>query len=235
MLNLPPLQWHGHMPEDRLPDNASNDDYVQQGAGKMIEQETYSNVRHRMQPGDVIAFGGVGMFSAIIKWWTRYPISHVGIVSRVDVHGGPESVRVMESTSLDGYCGVIETRLSQRIEHYKGEVLWLPLSFYNRMRIRLSMYWDYVYDMEGKPYDLWQAVRSATWDGDENFDRLFCSELVAGALEASGLIDSLNASAVTPRDICMFNIYNPTVYQLVGKPIEKLPGLNSINPEGFGQ
>lgn len=198
----------------------------------MVAQEDYTNIRRRIQPGDVVAFGGRGVFSWVIKKWTRYPISHVGIISRVDVHGGPESVRVMESTSLDGYCGVVETRLSERVAHYKGEVFWLPLSFDNRARIQMRKYWKYIYDMEGRPYDMWQAIRSATWVGDECFDRLFCSELVAGALEASGVIDSINASSVTPKDVCLLKLYHPVAYQLAGKTLE-LPGYNSRDPEDY--
>ena len=40
----------------------------------------YKIVRKQMKPGDVIAFGGKGHFSEIIKWTTRGPVSHVGVI-----------------------------------------------------------------------------------------------------------------------------------------------------------
>ena len=40
----------------------------------------YKDVRKKMKPGDVIAFGGKGNFSEIIKWATRSTVSHVGVI-----------------------------------------------------------------------------------------------------------------------------------------------------------
>jgi hypothetical protein len=69
---------------------------------------------------------------------------------------------------------------------------------------------------------------------EEDFSRFFCSELVAAGLEAGGAIQSLNASEVTPVDLCMFSIYEERYYQLKGgrKLIE---GFNSLDPEGWGE
>ena len=65
----------------------------------------YSKVRNQMRPGDVIAFGGKGHFSEIIKFATRSVVSHVGVVFQVDRSGGKFKNLVMESTSLDGKAG----------------------------------------------------------------------------------------------------------------------------------
>jgi len=185
-----------------------------------------------MKPGDVIAFGGRGIVSWIIRKWTRSPISHVGIVSRV-MTGGIDSIRVMESTSLDGFTGVTETRLSQRLAHYRGEIYWLPLSQRRRNALNLKLYYQYIYAMEGRAYDAWQAIRSATFDGAESHDKLFCSELAAGALEAGRVIDAINCSAVTPQDLCAFNLYHFTAHQLKGHLVD-IPNYNTKNPENFG-
>jgi len=40
----------------------------------------YQNVRSKMKPGDVIAFGGKGHFSEIIKFATFSNASHVGVI-----------------------------------------------------------------------------------------------------------------------------------------------------------
>jgi len=68
----------------------------------------------------------------------------------------------------------------------------------------------------------------------EDFSRLFCSELVAAALEASGAISHLNASEVTPIDLCQFAIYREDYYQLKGEQ-ELIEGYNTLSPEGWGE
>ena len=40
----------------------------------------YATIREKMQPGDVIAFGGKSHFSEVIKWATRSSVSHVGVI-----------------------------------------------------------------------------------------------------------------------------------------------------------
>ncbi len=45
----------------------------------------YENVRDRMRPGDVIAFGGKGHFSEIIKFATRSDVSHVGVILQTKI------------------------------------------------------------------------------------------------------------------------------------------------------
>ena len=68
----------------------------------------------------------------------------------------------------------------------------------------------------------------------EDLSSLFCSELVAAALEACGVIAHLNASEVTPIDLCRFAIYQSDYYQLKGEdtPIQ---GYNTLSPEGWGE
>ena len=78
---------------------------------------TYSKVRSEMQPGDVIAFGGKGQFSEIIKWATRSTVSHVGVImqSKMFLDGGVQEGifnQIIESTSLNGFSGVTTNRLS---------------------------------------------------------------------------------------------------------------------------
>ena len=36
-----------------------------------MQTAEYRDVRHLMQPGDILAFGGKGNFSELIKWSTR--------------------------------------------------------------------------------------------------------------------------------------------------------------------
>jgi hypothetical protein len=67
-----------------------------------VIQITYEKARSKMQAGDVIAFGGKGHFSEIIKFATLSDISHVGVILQTKV---PEEDtekffnQIIESTS----------------------------------------------------------------------------------------------------------------------------------------
>jgi hypothetical protein len=172
----------------------------------------YSEVRDKVQPGDLIAFGGMGWVSRLIKWRTNSKVSHVGVVSRIGAHG---RVMVMESTSLDGKKGVQLNRLSSRVDQYKGHVWWFPLNDEAREKLDLMQFWKFLWAQDGKKYDYLQAPMSATlfW-AREDFGRLFCSELVAGAYEAGGILPNINASEVTPEDLCRMRMYQKRHYHI---------------------
>jgi hypothetical protein len=212
---------------------------------------SYPQVRSKMRPGDVIAFGGKGHFSEVIKWATRASVSHVGVIlqSKLYYENTPQKGffnQIIESTSLNGFSGVAITRLSDRIHRYDGEIWWLPLGGTARSRLKLKKFFDFCLHQKGKPYDLPQAIKSAVDALDqvpllggvtynpEDFSRFFCSELVAAALENGGVIKTINASEVTPVDVCMFCLYTADYYQLKGAKKE-IRGYNSLDPEGFGQ
>ncbi len=209
----------------------------------------YDDVRHEIKPGDVIAFAGSGPASEVIQRATRSNVSHVGVV--LQTQPGPdepqgEVLQVIESTSLDGFTGVTISRLRERIQGYDGRVWWLPLRDSVRAKVNWQGFQDFLLQQEGKPYDLPQAIMSGLDQLDdhallerathavEDFAMFFCSELVAGALEACGAITHLNASEVTPIDLCTFDIYQQDYYQLKGDP-EPIQGYNCVSPEGWGE
>ncbi len=49
------------------------------------KQLSYDEARLKMQPGDVIAFGGKGNFSEIIKFATFSEVSHVDVILQTKV------------------------------------------------------------------------------------------------------------------------------------------------------
>ena len=197
----------------------------------LLQTADFEDVRHRMRPGDVIAFGGRGLVSWVIKLWTGSPVSHVGIVSRVDVQDGVESVRLLEATSLNGQCGVQETRLSWHIRHYDGEVWWLPLSDEIHEHAPMSRLVDAVYNHEGEVYDFWGSLRSpGQFDASTRKGRKFCSQLVAIGLRAIGVLVGCDPASFTPEDIVQLAIYAKTCYQLKGDPVD-IPALNTVDPD----
>ncbi len=210
----------------------------------------YAEVRDQMLPGDLIAFGGKGRASNIIKFFTRSVVSHVGLVRHVQMlaSSSPASVvwpsmdepatmsryfnEIVESTSLDGISGVQTARLSRRLEKYEGEAWWLPLNGSARERFDETAYWDWLYQQDGKPYDTRQAI-GAGFDflegigvglNTEDFSELFCSELGAGALREAGvLLKELRAAGRELPDpgIVVENPSEETPIQLCQRPIWK--------------
>jgi hypothetical protein len=210
----------------------------------------YEDVRDQMKPGDIIAFSGKGQFSEVIKWATRASVSHVGVIlqSKLLVGNTPQEGffnQVIESTSLNGFSGVTISRLSDRVFAYTGEMWWLPLGQAQRDQMDFKKFYNFLLHQNHKPYDMPQAIKSALDATDkvpllgglthntEDFSRFFCSELAAAGLEAGGAIPPLNASEVTPIDLCMFKIYSGEYYQLKGKE-KAIKGYNTLDPSGWG-
>jgi len=208
---------------------------------------TYDEVRDKMRPGDVIAFGGKGHFSEIIKWATRAPVSHVGVILQTQLASGSSNDdfynQVIESASINGFSGVSVSNMSARLM-YDGEIWWLPLSDAAREKFNEKQFVDFLLRQDHKPYDAPQAVTSALDALDrapvigsltrnrEDFERFFCSELVAAGLEKASVIPNINASEVTPVDMCMFRLYTADYYQLKGEQKE-IKGYNSVDPAGW--
>lgn len=212
------------------------------------EFRSYEIARPFMKPGDVIAFGGKGHFSEIIKMATFSPVSHVGTILQTKIvpeYGDGDSRffnQIIESTSLDGFNGVNISRFSDRLNTYDGDIWWLPLKESVRSRMSEKKFYNYLFNLAKNrvPYDMPQAIKSALdlFDGlpfsmtsnKEDFSKMFCSELVASGLEESGAINSVNCSEVTPIDLCRWNIYEDICYQIKGENLK--PGGVVTLPEG---
>nr|WP_319394899.1 hypothetical protein [uncultured Desulfobacter sp.] len=158
----------------------------------------------------------------------------------------------MESTTLhedpetgERVAGVQRNRMSLRVKYYNGTMWWLPLSQQSREKLDLKSFTDFLLHSEGKKYDMPQAIKSAldAMDGvsilnlmtynQEDFASFFCSELAAAALEAGGVIGSINASEVTPIDLCSFNLYASDYYCIKGTR-KAITDYSIRSPEKFG-
>ncbi|MGB0833021.1 MAG: hypothetical protein ACPGR2_00715 [Psychrobium sp.] len=211
------------------------------------QQLGYQQARAQMQPGDVIAFGGNGAFSKVIKLATFSQVSHVGIILKTQLPGASDGQffnQIIEST---GKKGVAISRFSQVLEDYDGDVWWLPLSEQLRQhRFNAQAFFDFLYhqSQQAISYDLGQALMSAVdafeklfdtnstiGGNDEDFSKFFCSELVAAALERSQAVDAVNASEVTPIDLCRWNIYQDQYYLLKGDSEKAISRFNSTAPQ----
>ncbi|NEP61551.1 MAG: hypothetical protein F6K31_32135 [Symploca sp. SIO2G7] len=191
----------------------------------------------QINPGDVIAFSGNGLDSRIIRWFTRSPYSHVGIVldNKYPNKQG-EDILIAESTTYTivpdyqeqkSLKGVQVHWLSHRLDFYKacGRAWWFPLEqklSHDSLSQMQSWLW-HLYESQTpfsprKSIGAWLA-RNKYFDTEKNKKisknsaGLFCSELVAEALQIAGIIDSkLNPAAHTPRDVMNFECFRePTL------------------------
>ncbi len=195
---------------------------------------SYRGIRKQVRAGDVIAFGGKGHFSEIIKMATRAPVSHVGVVlqtAALTETGDRYFNMLIESTKMADFSGVTINRLSDRLRAYDGEVWWLPV---NLAVERVPRFFDWLFAQDGKLYDMPGALKAGLdaldFGGNgptaaaEDYSRLFCSELVAGAFKACGLVGDINPSEMTPIELCRLPIYQAPYRQLVGKVTVEIPG-----------
>lgn len=215
-------------------------------------QIQYEEARSQMRPGDVIAFGGKGHFSEIIKFATFSDVSHVGVILQTKITDDTTDRffnQIIESTSLNGFNGVNISRFSDRLESYDGELWWLPLSEeIQNTRFDQKAFYDFLFNQakERKPYDMPQAIKSSLDALDnlpfgmnslgynrEDFSKFFCSELVAAGLEKAGAVGTVNASEVTPIDLCRWKIYQDVYYQLKGDATKKISRFNTASPSDW--
>jgi hypothetical protein len=192
----------------------------------------YDRWRGRLQTGDLILFSGAGLVSTVIRCCTRSRWSHIGMVLRAAEW---DAVLLWESTALTRLrdlrrgvvCrGVQLVSLSERVRRYQGGVALRRLEARRTapMLARLAQLRRAVRD---RPYEhdireLLRAAYDGPWgDNEEDLSSLFCSELVAEAYQAMGLLpDSRPSNEYTPRD---FSSETPT-------PLPLRPGA-TLTPE----
>ncbi len=193
----------------------------------------YDDIRDQMRPGDVIAFGGKTGVSDIVKTLTCSPVSHVAVVLQTQAtYEAADSDRffnlILESTKFDNFLGVGSIRLSDRLRSYHGQAWWLPLDrqLCQDKPFDQKAFFDFLYAQRGKPFDVPQAFQAALdalerllgphspTHAKEDLSAFFCSELVAAGLEAAGMVGDINASEVTPIDLCRWRIYEPEYCQI---------------------
>lgn len=187
---------------------------------------TFDEVKDELRPGDLLAFNGYESESRLIALVGRVPISHTALVWQT----GPQGPILMEAVGV----GVRRAQVGPRIEGYDGDVWWIPLSDEARTYLDLPALQQFLAEQEGKEFDVAQMLPAAIdlLDGGatkarEDLTKLFCSELVSGALRAGGLLD-LNPSETTPRDLVRQGIWGPTYVQLKGRAPKRIPGIGIL-------
>jgi hypothetical protein len=198
---------------------------------------TYEQIRHQIQPGDVIAFSGSDLPSGVVKIAMQSDYVHVAIALSTDTcNADGDTVLIAEShidTSLpsvgtgERILGAQVQWLSHRLAACESSVWWFalktPLSEESRSKMQS---WLRKIEQERIPYDFVQAVGvgldalGIEINNETCYSALFCSELVTRALQISGVIDDeINPSEQTPVDVIHFPCFRDAV--LIKEPAEK--------------
>jgi len=177
----------------------------------------YSEIRSDLKTGDLVLFSGASVFSSVIKWAIGGKWSHVGVVVRAPQFPGRvllwESTRLADLADVEtgrAAAGVQLVFLSERLARYAGEFKLRQLD----RPVTAEM--DQAFakrraELAGRPYELEKReLLEAAVDSwfralkEERLNSLFCSELVAEAYQAMGLLpeppDGLPSCEYTPRD-----------------------------------
>jgi len=173
----------------------------------------YDDIRDDLKTGDIVLFSGMGRISDLIKFFSGSKWSHIGLVVKSDDF---DMVLLWESTSLssiddieDGIAknGVQLVALSERIAQYDGEISVRQFEgeITPDMLVALK---EFRRVSKNKPYEKsrWELASSLIdigWftENVEDFSSIFCSELVAEALEKMGIMNGdLAANEFIPKD-----------------------------------
>jgi hypothetical protein len=219
-------------------------------ASTTLETREYHEVRNEMRTGDVIVFGGKSVISKMTMWLSKSNVSHAAVVVQTRLRDAKDvdfDNLIVESTKRGGYYGVIVSPASEVIKRYEGNVWWLPLQqrpeFRNNIELTNFLYRDpkdtenrSAFDFRGGFLALSdQFDRTTNWlrgltHSPEALNKLFCSELVAHALERVEILRVDNASEVSPIDLCRLRLYKSVYYQLKGET-QVIKGFNGGAPE----
>jgi len=196
-----------------------------------MEMEKYQMIRRNVKVGDVFAFDGKDTMADLIKLRSGSPYSHVAICIGFHniIPGQPKSLLMCESTMLvnkkDDISGEIVKgvqihKISSRLALSKSKAWWVPLKQpLKEFQASVLLNWIFKKHSNKTPYDTVQAIGSVIdwWDffGMENepdFDKLFCSELIARAYQVSQVIGLCNPSEMSPGDVVALDV--------LGTPVE---------------
>jgi hypothetical protein len=163
----------------------------------------YDVIRPHIKNADVLMFQGKYRSSALIKRLTRSPYSHAGIAVWWN-----KRLMVMEADSK----GVVVSRLSSKLEKYKGKVELYTHKEEISKEDRDRMI-DFAQEELGKEYATWKALvfgwkvlfkrKLSERDGLRKENKLFCSQYVAQIYNAGGkdLKKNRDDRFMSPNDI----------------------------------
>lgn len=189
----------------------------------MVEKIKYSEFLKIAKSGDVIGTAGNTFFGHFIRFWTREPISHVGILSKVKFNGMEPMLCTLESIEGAG-VRLVPFHLYVKKYHWntKTPCRWYQLdSSINGPKLveECLRYWydGYATNRQfviiGIP--LLQKIRRLLGKPiDVSKNRWHCAELLANAFKEVGYEIQKEPVLHTPWDITQFSCLGPE-FQIV--------------------
>lgn len=213
-----------------------------------------ADVLESIQPGDVLAFGGIDLRSKAAGFFTRSNVTHVAaaVQRRVACDAPKYELEIIEWVfNKNGYSGVRTVNAQNLIAGFQGKVWWLPLGTRQRNKVRenLDKYNDWMLHQVGRPFDFKKEAEAVLTKFDDtpladclfkdeaDLGRLFSAELIATGLDLCGAILTANAAEVTPIDLCTFNIfadYYVLIHDTDPSVSERINGFNTVNETSWG-
>jgi len=154
----------------------------------------------KLEKGTVICFESLSPLNLIIKIFSSEEIGHCGIM-------------INDTEIIEAVANGVEIHTIDEIKKRRGNAIACVLNEAARERFNEVKFDAYINSIKGIKYDYKQMVVLVInklfhiAKNGEGFKKLFCSELVAHALEVSNVINPLNASMQTPQDIMDLGIY----------------------------
>lgn len=172
----------------------------------------YARVRDQLKTGDLILFSGHTVAARAVRWFTRSPWSHIGMVVRLPEYADTpllwESTRA--SPVADIHCGRILdgvqlVSLDAKVATYPGVVAVRRLMGVQSCRERSERLETLLEEWSAQPYrNLVKKNLLAWWQGPEAVHMSrggFCSELVAEVYQQLRLLPRDKPSMrYTPSD-----------------------------------
>ena len=181
----------------------------------------YSAVKDLVRTGDVLAFRGTWLFSRLIRWYSRQPVSHVGLAVWLRI-GEETEDRLCVLEAMEGY-GVRLLPLAHALGDYwthGGAAWWCPLRdlYDGEEGVGYALaQWGGEY---ASPYQFavlmsptLQRLRHLLGRPDHvgGPDRFHCSELVSRSLAFAGASIPKPACYMTPGDVICLPALRPGI------------------------
>ena len=152
-----------------------------------MDVTSYLAHRAEIKNGWLLAVGGSGLVSWLIKRWTKSRYSHVGLLLKLS-EGGAERVFLLHSTAK---TGVVLLPLSRYLSALNGQAWLVPLDAPYVATEHPSYEADllgFALQQLGRAYDLRGVAKFVLPFLPEGRDKVFCSELAGQAYQAAKLL-----------------------------------------------
>jgi len=181
---------------------------------------TVADVAEQMRDGDLIFFKGKGLVSKVISAFGGCPVTHVGMILKIDINPRWKSAVLMEMREFHGGRML---SLANEVDNRCGEMYWVPLDPDERFSLDRKAIVNKMMEYTGKDYSYWQVLkagishlpfvrffyRPSLADVIERDMPLYCSACVGASIQHGGQ-DTVHFLANAWTEPC--NLYRSLIH-----------------------